>query len=283
MGNCGLILEGGANRGIFTAGVLDYFQQKDINISYVAAVSVSSNNAIDYVSKQVGRTKSCLIPQGRNIPPVHWMNIFSAKSIVNLDLAFNKYPNELVPFDYDTFFSSNVLLEIVVTNCFTGQPEYLTEKKDRKRLMSICMASCSMPYLCAPIPLDGNLYLDGGIADAIPIERSIEMGNSKNIIILTRDINYTKKKFKYIRYINKAMYKKYPNLIEKLDTRIDRYDKTLCLINKMQKSHEVIVIRPSKVLVSRTDNNYLRMNKFYDQGYQIAKENCNEIQKFISS
>ena len=84
--------------------------------------------------------------------------------MINLDMVFDEYPNRIVPFDYNTYFSSDIRSEYVVTNCFTGKAEYLSEGKDRKRLMNICRESCSMPYLCRMTKLDNNLYLDGGIS-----------------------------------------------------------------------------------------------------------------------
>ena len=155
MKKIGLILEGGANRGIFTAGVLDLFKSKDIYLPYVVSVSVGTCNAIDYVSKQFGRTKECMIPNGRNVPPVSIQNIPKKKTMINLDMVFDEYPNHLVPFDYATYWSSDIISEYVVTNCITGQAEYLSEKQDAKRLMNICRASCSMPYLSPITMLDG--------------------------------------------------------------------------------------------------------------------------------
>ena len=278
----GLILEGGANRGVFTAGVLDFFKSKDIYLPYVVSVSVGTCNAIDYVSKQFGRTKECMIPNGRNIPPISLCNVLKKKTMVNLDMVFDEYPNKLVPFDYATFFASDIVSEFVVTNCVTGKAEYLTEKKNEKRLMNICRASCSMPYLSPITMLDGKLYLDGGIADAIPIRHSMELGYEKNIVILTREKDYRKRDIKIMGILDNALYKRYPCLIQQLENRMERYNKTIQYIEHLEEKGKVFVIRPSKVLIERMRNNPKLMESFYQQGYDIAKKRLREIHEFIN-
>lgn len=278
----GLILEGGANRGIFTAGVLDLFKNEGIYLPYVVSVSVGTCNAIDYVSKQFGRTKECMIPNGRNVPPVSIQNIPKKKTMIDLDMVFDKYPNRLVPFDYAAYRSSDIISEYVVTNCITGKAEYLSEKHDAKRLMDICRASCSMPYLSPIMMLDGIPYLDGGIADAIPIRHARNLGYEKNIVILTREKGYCKKDLGILNIMDNVLYRKYPKLIHQLKSRIIRYNRTIELLKELEERKEVLIIRPSKVLVGMAENNTRLLNQFYQQGYQIGKRRLREIQKFIN-
>lgn len=282
MKKIGLILEGGANRGIFTAGVLDLFRNKNIYLPYVVSVSVGTCNAIDYVSKQFGRTKQCMIPNGRNIPPISIRNIPKKKTMINLDMVFDEYPNHLVPFDYATYWSSDIISEYVVTNCITGKAEYLSEKQDAKRLMNICRASCSMPYLSSITMIDGIPYLDGGIADAIPIRHARSLGYKKNIVILTREKGYCKRDLGILNIIDNILYRKYPQLIWQLKNRIIKYNKTIELLEKLEKRRDVLIIRPSKVLVERTENNAKLLSEFYQQGYRIGKNRLKEIQEFIN-
>lgn len=282
MKKVGLILEGGANRGIFTAGVLDLFKSKDIYLPYVVSVSVGTCNAIDYVSKQFGRTKKCMIPNGRNIPPISLQNIPKKRTMINLDMVFDEYPNHLVPFDYATYWSSDIVSEYVVTNCVTGKAEYLSEKSDEKRLMNICRASCSMPYLSPITILDGIPYLDGGIADAVPIIHARSLGYEKNIVVLTREKGYCKKDSGILNILDSLLYRKYPQLIHQLKSRITRYNKTIELLKKLEERKEILIIRPSKVLVGRTGNNTKLLNQFYRQGYKIGESRLEEIRRFIS-
>ena len=146
-----LVLEGGATRGIFTSGALDYLMERDLYFSDVIGVSAGSCNAVDYVSRQPGRTRDCMIPTDKEGKYYYGIRDFvKEKSLMNMDLIFDKYPKELLPFDFETYFASEMECELVVTNCITGAAEYLSEDKDPERLMKICRASSSMP-LAAPI------------------------------------------------------------------------------------------------------------------------------------
>lgn len=281
MQNIGLVLEGGANRGIFTSGVLDFFQENNLYLPYVAAVSVGSCNAMDYAAGQPGRTKECFIPGDRNIPPIHWKHLAAKRTIVNLDMVFDEYPNRLVPFDYEAYFSSPVTCEYVVTNCLSGGPEYFTEKMDRRRLMRIAKASSSLPYMCAEVMLDGIPYLDGGVADPIPVRRAMDRGYKKNIVILTRDKDYFKKPSRAASLAARRVYRNYPELIRQMDKRAARYNKTLKFLEKLEAQGKVLLIRPTKVLAGRTDNNPGHLEAFYRQGYEMAKERADEIHRFL--
>lgn len=281
MDKIGLILEGGANRGIFTAGVLDFFRKKNIYLPYVLSVSVGSCNAMDYVSKQLGRTRDCMIPNGRNTPPICLRNLIKKKTMVNLDLVFDEYPNRIVPFDYEAYWASDIISEYVVTNCITGKAEYKSEKQDAKKLMEICRASSSMPYLSPMVYLDGVPYLDGGLSDPVPIQHAMELGYEKNIVVLTREEGYTKKDSRVLNSINPILYSKYPNLNKRLGDRGKQYNKTMELLDRLEKEKKALVIRPSKVLIGRLGNNKKRMNAFYWQGYKNAKSRMEEIRDFI--
>lgn len=277
----GLILEGGANRGVFTAGVLDFFMEQGLYLPYVVSVSVGSCNAMSYVSKQIGRTKSCMIPGKRNIPPIHWSHLKNKKTLIDLDLVFDDYPNHLVPFDYETYFTSSIICEYVVSNCITGQSEYMSEQKDGKKLMEICKASCSMPYLSPMIKLKGVPYLDGGISDAVPIKRAMSLGYEKNIVVLTQERGYRKKTSKDTHLLNRLFYKDYPKLIEMLDSRLIRYNKIMDDLEQLESQGKVLIIQPVKVLAGRMDNHQIHLEEFYQQGKFLAKNKLEEIKKFI--
>lgn len=284
MKKVGLVLEGGANRGIFTSGVLDCLQENNIYLPYVVSVSVGTCNAIDYVSKQIGRTRKCMIPYGRNIPPISWKNIFAKRSIINLDMVFDEYPNNLVPFDYDTFWRSDIVSEYVATNCITGEAQYFSvpQGRDGHRLMEICRASCSMPYILPEIYIDGVPYLDGGCADSIPFMRAIESGYEKNIVVVTREDGYLPgNKAEIIKKIERLMYKKYPNLIKLMANSGSRYRETLKEMDKLEKQGKLLVIKPTKILAGRLEWNPNHMEAFYRQGYELTMSRLGEICDFI--
>ena len=137
----GLVLEGGATRGVFTSGVLDYLMEREIYLSHVVGVSAGSCNAVDYLSRQPGRTRDCMIHRGKEYDYYYGLKDFvKERSLLDMDMIFDKYPNEIYPFDYDTYFQSLLQCELAVTNCITGKAEYLNETVKKERLMKICRA-----------------------------------------------------------------------------------------------------------------------------------------------
>ena len=188
-----LVLEGGATRGIFTSGALDYLMERDLYFSDVIGVSAGSCNAVDYVSRQPGRTRDCMIPTDKEGKYYYGIRDFvKEKSLMNMDLIFDKYPKELLPFDFETYFNSEINCQIVTTNCLTGKAEYMTEDSDNDRLMKLCRASSSMPLLTPIVNIDNVPYLDGGLADSVPIRRAQQMENEKIVVILTKNQGYRK-------------------------------------------------------------------------------------------
>ena len=172
MKQAGMILEGGGTRGVFTAGVLDYFMEQELYLPYVIGVSAGACNAVNYVSHQLGRMKTCTIDFLEAGSYVGIKYLLKNHSLFNMDLIFDVFPNKIIPFDYDTFFSSKQTCILTATNCFTGRPAYLTENcGNRIRLMNACRASSSLPIVSPMVEVDGIPMLDGGVADSVPFGR----------------------------------------------------------------------------------------------------------------
>ena len=136
-----------------------------------------------------------MIPTDKNLSLLlrGCVKFIKEKSLMNMDMIFDIYPKQIYPFDFDTYFRSEMNCELVTTNCVTGKAEYMDERKIPNRLMKICRASSSMPLLCPIVNIDGIPYLDGGLADSIPIRRAMDIGNEKIIVVLTRNRGYRKK------------------------------------------------------------------------------------------
>ena len=281
--NAGLILEGGAMRGIFTAGVLDYLMEQDCYFSYVVGVSAGASNAVDYVSRQIGRTRDCMAVKEKkyryvNKNPLKWIR---TREIFDLDMAYNRYPNGLFPFDYDTYFQSEIECELVLTSCLTGEAEYLNERKDRKRLMDIIAGSSSVPVLSHMVQVDGKPYLDGGIADAVPLIHSMNKGHRKNVLVLTRPKGYRKKESHKVDPLYRAMYRKYPELVRILCGRTRVYNHTMDLIDKWEDEGKIFVLRPQGMTVARTEQDYDRLMALYDHGYEKMKKNYEKLKEYL--
>lgn len=278
-----LVLEGGATRGVFTSGALDYLMEKDFYTSYVIGVSAGSCNALGYVSKQPGRTRDCMIHKEKEYSYYYGFRKFiKEKSLMDMDMVFDRYPNEIYPFDYDTYFASDIECEIVTTNCVTGRAEYMTEDSDRQRLMKICRASCSMPLICPMVNVDGIPYLDGGLADSIPIERAMEIGNGKTIVVLTRNPGYRKKMpSRATVQLYRRAYKKYPNLIRSIVNRSIMYNRTMKLLEQLESEGKIFVLRPLIPTVSRLEKDYDALMHFYEHGYRLMRKEYDELMRFL--
>ncbi len=280
-----IVLEGGAVRGLFTSGVLDYLMEKDLYLSHVIGVSAGSCNAVGYISKQPERTRNCMIPRKEEDRYLNGIKTFvKEKSIMDMDKIFHKYPYETFPFDFDTYFSSEMSCDIVVTNCETGKAEYKDERMDKERLMKLCRASSSMPLLAPMVNVDGTVYLDGGVADSIPIERAMEIGNEKTVVVLTRNPGYRKKPTKKsVAKLYQRYYKKYPNLVKAAIDRNIVYNQELELIEKLEDEGKIFVIRPLIPTVSRLEQNPEVLMHFYMHGYRLMKRQYSALVEYLES
>ncbi len=276
-----LVLEGGGTRGVFTAGVLDYLMEKEIKFPYVIGVSAGACNAIDYVSKQIGRTKDCTIIQDRKNRYIGTKDALKKGYLFDMDRLFDEYPNRLFPFDFDTYFASDIQCEVVVTNCLTGEAMYLSEKQDKERLLTICRASSSIPLISPVVDVDGISCVDGGVADSVPLIHSMKLGHQKNVVVLTRNKGYRKKAPGKSRLLYTAALKKYPNLLNALLNRYRNYNRVMELVEKWEEEGHIFVIRPEVEPVSRTEQNVEKLTEFYDHGYQLMKQRMEEMQAYL--
>lgn len=280
MNKIGLILEGGGMRGIYTAGVLDFFIEKNIEVDITIGVSAGSCHASSYLSKQYKRAYNATVDYINDKRYLSFSNLIKTGSIFGMDFMFNKIPNELNIYDYDTFAKSKSKFVVVATNCETGSPEYF-ELKDLKKEIIYMQASCSIPMFANIVEIDDFKLVDGGVSDSIPIEYSLNQGYKKNIVVLTRDITYKKNKQKFLPIVNKK-YKKYPNLVKAIENRHLNYNNSLNLVNKLEKDGDVLVIRPKKpVNVSQIEKNAKKLTALYEEGYDDAKELYDKILDFI--
>ena len=278
-----LVLEGGATRGVFTSGALDFLMEKELYLSHVIGVSAGSCNGVDYVSRQPGRTRDCMIHKEKEYDYYSGIRkIIRKKSLLDMDLIFDKYPNELFPFDYETYFASEMECEIVVTNCVTGKAQYMTERHDRERLMRICRASSSMPLVAPMVNIDGIPYLDGGLADSIPIGRALLTGNGKIVLILTRNPGYKKKMTnRTTANLYRKAYKNYPKLARAAIRRNFEYNQAVLKVNELEKRGEIFVLRPTIPPVSRLEKRYDILMQFYEHGYESMEKRYDELCRYL--
>ncbi|MDO4633931.1 MAG: patatin family protein [Eubacteriales bacterium] len=278
-----MVLEGGANRGIFTAGVLDYLMECDFWTDYVVGVSAGACNAVDYVSRQPGRSRDCIIAWNQEKKRDQLKNLREEHSIIDMRMLFDTFPNHLYPFDFDTYFNSDMKCELVVTNCLTGKPEYRSETEDAKRLMRLCRASSSLPMLSPKVMLDGEPFYDGGLADSIPVLHTRKLGYEKIIVVLTQMAGYQKTTSSKQLALLQARYHRYPNMVRSYALRAERYNKSLEHIAKWEAAGKLFVIRPEITPVKRLEKNEEKLNVFYKHGYDLMGRRYDELRAYMEA
>ena len=282
MDKVGLILEGGGMRGIYTAGVLDFFIEKNIEVDLVVGVSAGGCHGASYLSKQHKRAFHTNVDYLHDKNYLSFSNLIKTGSMFGMDMMFNKIPNELYPYDHETFKKSKSEFVVVATNCITGRAEYFTLTDMQKEILYL-QASCSIPMFSNIVDVDEYKLVDGGVSDSIPIEYAIKRGCNKNIVVLTRDKTYSKDKVNSLATsFIKRKYKKYPNLVRAIENRHINYNKSLDLVKKLEENNDALVIRPKSVVkVSQVEKNYDKLYNLYMDGYNDAKESYNKILNFI--
>lgn len=279
--DAGLILEGGGMRGVYTAGVLDFFMDAGIRIAHCYGVSAGAVNATNYLSKQRGRTFQTTVRYINEKCYCSIQNLLTTGDFFGADFIYNRIPNALDPFDYDTFQKSDSHMIAVVTNVVTGLPEY-KPLIDLRTQMQWLRASCSLPLISKILELDGEKYLDGGITDSIPLAKSMGDGNGKNIVILTQHNGYHKYPEHSKALVNGVRYARYPQMQKAIKQRHLMYNCQLELVAEQEKLGSALVIRPkAPVTISRLEKKVDKLTAFYEQGYEDAKEKLDEIMRFL--
>ena len=275
----GLVLEGGAMRGMYAAGVLDVFMENNIEVDGVVAVSAGVLFGVNYLSKQKGRV---IRYNKRFIKDKRYMgmrSLITTGNIVNKEFSFYEVPYKLDIFDDETYKKSNIDFYATITNVETGKPEYV-ELNSVLEQMEVLRATSAMPFISKFVELDGKKYLDGGISDSIPIDICKELGYEKIIVILTRPIEYRKKKSNGV--LAKIKYSKYPNLVNAINNRYKNYNDTVEKIIDMENKKEIFVIRPSKLVeIKRIEKDENKLQEMYDLGIEDAKNRLKDLRQFI--
>lgn len=273
-----LVLEGGGMRGVFTSGVLDAFMKHDLTFPYIVAVSAGACNGMSYVSHQPRRARISNIDYLARYKYIGLRHLVTQGCIFDRELLYDKFPNQYLPFDFDTFFSSPMTFEMVTTNCLTGQPMYLSERHDRQRALDIVRASSSLPFVSKIVDVDGIPMLDGGIVDSIPLQHAIDMGHPTNVLVLTRNRGYrdTGKDMKIPRFI----YRKYPRLRVVLSRRLAAYNAQLEYVERMEDEGRVICIRPERPMeVDRIEKDIAKLERLYEEGFALGERFCEKYWK----
>lgn len=282
MYQAGLVLEGGGMKGIYTAGVLDFFLDKGIEFSGVYGVSAGACHMCSYLSKQKGRALDISIDYLDSKRYCSVESLLTTGDLFNADTCYKLIPDYLYPFDHDAFEKYEGKAYSVVTNIVTGRPEYLRLRDMRKDIIAI-QASASLPLVSRNVKINGKLYLDGGISDAIPLQKSILDGHRKNVVIMTKELGYVRKETHPAQLaLIKARYLKYPKIYELMAERHHNYNRCLEFIERQKESGVAFVIRPRKKSdVGRIEKDKEKMIALYKEGYRDAEDSYEELLAYL--
>ena len=277
----GLVLEGGAMRGLYTAGVLDTLMDNGIKADTAIGTSAGVLFGVNYASRQRGRA---LRYNKKYAPTGSYMGIRSlltTGNIINKQFAYYDLPSKLDIFDEAAFEASGVEFYATVTNVETGEAEYI-RITDCFKQIEVMRATAAMPYVSKIVEYEGKKYLDGGVADSIPVEKCIEMGCDKVIVVLTRPIEYRKGKTNP-RLANLVYGKRYPKAAERINSRPDEYNACVEKIIELEKQGKIFVIRPSRtVKVKHIERDTKKLQAIYDLGAADCTAKMEDLRNYLN-
>lgn len=282
MYQAGLVLEGGGMKGMYTAGVLDFFLDKGLVFSNVYGVSAGACHMCSYLSKQRGRSLDVGIDylDSKKYCSVH--SFLTTGDLFNAKTSYYLIPEYLNPYDYEAFDKYEGRAYATVTNIVTGRPEYI-RIRDMKRDIEAVRASASLPLVSRNVKIGGKLYLDGGISDAIPIKKSILDGNKKNVVILTKEEGYVRKPSTHLELV-RLRYLKYPRVYDLMAERHVVYNETLSYLDRQQENGQAFVIRPKlKSNVGRIEKDAGKLKALYEEGFRDAEDCFELLQNYLES
>lgn len=277
----GLILEGGAMRGMFSAGVMDVLMENDIVFDGGIGVSAGAAFGVNYKSHQIGRAirynkRFC---SDRRYSGLH--AFLTDGNLYSSAFCYGEVPLKYDVFDFDAYQKNPMEFYVVCTDIETGLPFYRKYEGLEDHGFDWIRASASMPIVSQIVEIDGHKYLDGGISDSIPIRFFESLGYDRNVVVLTQPKSYTKKKNELLPLL-KLQYRNYPKMVEAMERRHTVYNETLTYISQKERTGKLLVIRPDEKLnIGRAEKNPERLQEVYDMGRRAATERLDDIKKFL--
>lgn len=275
----GLVLEGGAMRGIYTAGVLDVFLENEIYLDGIMGVSAGALHGCSYASRQKGRNIRFYQNYRGDKRFMSAWNLLHSGEMVGSEFCYHTIPEKLDPYDYEAFNKYQVPFYVVCTNVETGRPEYL-QIHDMKEEVDLMRASASMPFVSKMVEYKGKKLLDGGCSDSIPVKAMRNLGYRKNVVVMTRNEGYVKGPMK--AGVIRSFYRKYPEFVQSLLTRHEVYNEQVKETEALAEAGEVFLIRPSVDLkIGRAEENIRKIQLVYYFGRRDALAKIDELKKWL--
>lgn len=276
----GLVLEGGGMRGLYTAGVIDVMLDHGFEPDVVCGTSAGVTFGVNLLSRQRGRVlryNKRFVGDRRYISFHSWL---TTGNMINKDFAYGLLPKELDPFDDETFMASKAAFYATITNMQTGQAEYVQLHSTWDQ-MDVIRASASLPIISRPVEWQGQKYLDGGLADNIPLDKCLELGCDKVIIVLTRPLGYVRKES--LTSVTRLCYPRYKNLHRTVEMRNDNYNRRIDQILQLEREGKVFVLRPSEeITISRLEKDPARLEQVYKLGLNDATGQWQALEEYLA-
>lgn len=283
MDNTGIILEGGAMRSMFSAGVLDFFLDRGIEIQNVLAVSAGAYAGMNYVSGQKGRVLDAVIKPLETGKYLGFGTFLRKGTFFDMDLLFDTIPKRLVPFDFRAFSESAKRFITSTVNCLTGDAVYFDEFTDADMFLKVCRAANSLPFIARVTEIGGTPMLDGGMAEAIPLGKALEEGWQKIVVVLTRNAGYRKKQRYFYLAMLRLVYHKYPKFVDMVRGRAEKYNHSLDLLEQLEEEGRAFVLRPEgDMRLSNNEADADRLREYYWHGYEVAEAKETGVREFLA-
>lgn len=277
----GLVLEGGALRGLFTAGVIDVFLENNICFDVMTGVSAGAAFGCNLKSKQPGRVLRYNLKYCKDKRYCSFRSLIRTGDMFGADFCYNRLPFELDIFDNNTFLENPLEFYAVCTDIETGKPVYYKCTDGKEKDLLYFRGSASMPLASKIVEVDGKKLLDGGIADPVPLMFSQKLGCQKNVVVLTQPKGYTKSKNRLSKLIN-LVYRKYPALCKICEERHEQYNSSVKHVFECEKNGSVFVIAPKKTLpIKRISHDADKIKETYELGRYAAIGCIDKIKEFI--
>ena len=279
----GLVLEGGAMRGLFTAGVLDVFMEHGLVFDGLIGVSAGACFGCNCKSRQPGRVIRYNKRFAKDPRYCSWTSLFKTGDLFNAEFCYRELPLKLDPFDNDAFVANPMAFHVVTTDCATGQPVYTRIDSVDETALDWIQASASMPVVARPVAVGGALHLDGGLSDGIPLKYFESIGYGRNIVITTRPHGYRKFPSAKIALL-KPFLRKHPAIYRALRTRHEWYNAALAYIDSRVAAGAAVLIAPEAPLpISRVCHDPDQMQRVYDLGRAAGEKTLQQVAAFLSA
>lgn len=282
--NTALIFEGGGMRASYTAGFATTLLENGLYFDYVTGISAGSSHTVNYLSRDIERTKKSFVDTVLDPKFGGWKYFFKGEGFFRAEYIYEQtpYPDAALPFDYETFRKNTAKLRIGAFNCEQGHMEYFSkdDMKEMLDVLKIVRASSSMPFFMPPTIYNGQMYVDGGISGGIPLDIAKHDGYDKFFVVLTRERGYRKKPIKFQGLI-KAYYRKYPKVVEAMLTRHIEYNRTLEELEQLERENKAYLVYPNTMPISNKETNHKRLADCYEMGYHQGQMELSLWREFL--